>query len=182
MALQAPFMSGSIVAPVVLLSRVLELCPLFATIAPEHSTQRRIFFNVIQRPLGQESQTPDRPIVQISNDQPNGSQKVLTAASGWFHANGSLQVIIEVDVDQVNEMFPAETGDDEELLRAWDNIVDELTNQIIDTAYGDNGNDDSQLDINRIHEIVAGKTSEQDSVAKGAALVATFKVDWGPQQ
>lgn len=182
MTLQTPYMEGSIVGPTVLLARVIELCPLFTSIAPDHDVTRRIFYKVVNRPTGSESQSPDRPIVLITDDQPSGSQKVVDAASGWVTASGTLQVIIEVDVERVETLFPDNTGDAEELLRAWDNIVDELTNQIIDTSYGANGNTDSQLDTNRIREIVAGKISEKDAVAKGNCLIATFKVDWGPQQ
>lgn len=166
----------------VLFGDILELCPLFASLAPDHDTTRRIFFSVIQRPIGQESKKPDRPIFLIMNDQPGGSQKVLNAANGWFHSNGTLQIVIEVDVEQIKQLYPTETETVEELLRAWDNIVDELTNQIIDTAYGENGNANNQLDISRIYEIKAGRTSEQDKAANGLALVAEFKIDWGPQQ
>ena len=175
-------MDGSISSPPYLLAQILKLCPVFKILAPDNETRRRIFFNVIDRPRHEETQVIARPIFLLSTDQPNGSQKVVTAASGWTVCNGTLEVVIEVDFEAIKEKYPRETNTTEELLRVWDNLVDTLTNQIIENAYNGQDNPDHQLDISRIYNIVAGRNSEAEAKTKGRCLVAMFKINWGPNQ
>ena len=181
--LQQPFESGSIVSPMIGLARAFELCPVFQLLAPDHATNRRIFYNVRGRPEFSESEKIERPIFLIMPDQPSGSQKVVNSASGWLTNNGTLSVVIEVDRDFLKEKYPSFTTDDEGLLRVWDNLIDELTNQIIDAAYGRLGQNDCQLDISRIYEITLGRNSDAEAATEiGPTCVAMFKVAWGPNQ
>ena len=175
-------MDGSISSPPYLLARSLEVCPIFKILAPKHDMYRRIFFNTMGRTKGKESQPVVRPVFLLSNDRPSGSQKVVAAAGGWMTCNGTINVIIEVDIEKIKKIFPEETTDNEELLRVWDNLVDELTNQLIDAAYGRIASNEHQLDISRVYNIESGRNSEADAKSKGACLCAQFKVDWGPNQ
>ena len=183
MTLQAPYSDGAISQPMDLLKQVIGATPLFPTLFPDAATKKTFYINAISRPAGSEAQNVSelRPLIMLTPDQPVGMTKRLAAASGYFVASGSITVLIEKDIADLETLFPDETTNDEEILRVWDNLVDEFTNQLIRSAYGE-FDPDVRMDVSRVHSLQAGRSSESDRAKHGEFVGATFKVDWGPEQ